>query len=368
MRKEELGRLVDEFGRTSDATFQLDELLGFLDERAGQQVDEEEVMKLAGSSPYLFESWDDPMVTRYVPRRRFFQGAEFLVTPSKEELAGGYLFPGHRFSPFINRDVFPADAWLVMADGSAPLVKRVDLPMAAAKKSLRFFGDVQSREYLVSDDPVNEKAGAKVSVSTYDLRDFYLATDFKPGDSILFKTLDWMQGVYSIAKSTGPELPERAAVWTSMMTAAHARMQAELGDKADCYEQLAITLLLGVEAGHGALLRDPPVSLEAFVEGLDKVELVAEGDRAVLRRTAKKSAPAASLLDAVFVRLGVTALEVETRVLEALKQGSNDPDFALALVCAGRPLLFKSPEDQEEFHRLWLELWRKVVDSGSPER
>lgn len=107
MKQDELAQLVDEFGRTADSVFELGAMLGFLEERTAKKVDEKEVFDLAASSIYLFESWAGLMSAKFIPRRRFFQGAEFRITPLKEEVEGGFLFPGHRFMPFICRISFP---------------------------------------------------------------------------------------------------------------------------------------------------------------------------------------------------------------------------------------------------------------------
>ena len=47
---------------------------------------------------------------RYVPAAQIFTGAEFLVTPDGWEIEQGILVPGHRFAPFMHRDVFPSEA------------------------------------------------------------------------------------------------------------------------------------------------------------------------------------------------------------------------------------------------------------------
>ena len=110
-------------------------------------------------------------------------------------------------------------------------------------------------------------------------------------------------------------------------------------------------------------LPDPFITLEAFIESRAEIELTVREDRAVLKMTEPQGGVSASALDAVLKQMGLSMGEVV-----AAMRGAVDPDVALATVSAGRPLLFKSPAAQDEFHRQWLELWRKVVDSGTSER
>ncbi len=61
----------------------------------------------------------DEMKDIYVPRCRFFQGAQFLITPQPEEIQANILIPGHRFMPFLERSVFlPEDGNVLVHDAA----------------------------------------------------------------------------------------------------------------------------------------------------------------------------------------------------------------------------------------------------------
>ncbi|MCK4565042.1 MAG: hypothetical protein KAU94_10265, partial [Verrucomicrobia bacterium] len=110
MTKDELPEWVDDYGRLAETEFSFMDLVGHLREKGGK-VEEDAVFDLAATSEYLFEA--DGLNENFVPRRAFFQGAQFRITPLKEEIEGGYIVPGHRFIPFVSREVFPPDARLV---------------------------------------------------------------------------------------------------------------------------------------------------------------------------------------------------------------------------------------------------------------
>jgi hypothetical protein len=283
IKRNSLPELVDGFGKTADAEFGLDELLDFLEERV-EKVDADEVYDLAASCSYLFESWRDPRVTSFIPRRMFFQGAEFRITPTREEVEGGFLFAGHRFMPFLARDVFPPDAWLVLPDGSAPHVRRIEIPSKLAMVALCLFGENQAWEYLATDDRANEFRTDTVSITAYDLSGFYARCGFKTGDSLMVRVLDWLQGVFSVShvSASEPVDLQDARKWSRAMRAAYEDMQGELGLEGDCYEQFAVSLLLGEEDGAYPLMKNPPLSLAVFFNAQEDIVIKPLADRAVL--------------------------------------------------------------------------------------
>jgi hypothetical protein len=374
LRRAALPELVDGFGKTADAEFGLDELLDFLEERV-DKLNADEVYDLAASCSYLFESWRDPLVTSFVPRRMFFQGAEFRITPTREEVEGGFLLAGHRFMPFLSRDVFPADAWLVLPDGSAPHVRRVEVSSDLAMSALGFFGKAQALEYLATDDKANETRTDTVAVTVYDLRDFYDRSGFKAGDSLMVRVLDWLQGVFSVTHLSANETIDlqQARAWSVAMRDAYGQMQDELGPEGDCYEQLAVTLLLGAEDGAYPLMKHPPLSLAAFFNSQEEIVIKQLADRAVLCHaeddpmkkmiaSLSSSDDGASDLGRYFRELGlsINETEAEAYMRDAHFQGKSSPDAVLARIVAGRSLFFKTADDQDIFHDMWLELWEEV--------
>ncbi len=372
--RESLPDLVDSFGRTADSEFDFGALMDFLEERLGR-VDEAEAYDLVRGSSYIFEIWKTSSQMSFLPRRMFFQGAEFRIVPSREEVEGGFLFPGHRFMPFVSREVFPGDFWLVLPDGSAPHVRRIDLPVQSATESLSFFGEREASEYLASDDPANESAGGSVSVTTYDLRDFYAENSFKPGDALMVRVLDWLQGVFAISYFPANQPADAVDVqdWTMAMRAGFYRMQVELGAEGDCYEQLAITLLLAQESGIFPVMKTPPQSISGFIQAQDDIVVDALDGRAIFYISNEDISmneydDLRGPLDIIFKELGLSLSEADVGAYmrDALFHGLEDSDAVLARVLDGRSLIFKSADDQEDFHQLWDELWEDVLAIYSP--
>jgi hypothetical protein len=381
MKQDELPELVDGFGRTQRSCFPFAELIDFARREVGK-VDEDALFDFAATSDYLFESWLDPMKEVFVPRRKFFQGAQFRITPVKEEVEGGYIVPGHRFFPFMSREVFPADSWLVLPDGSALQTRKLSLPMPLVMACLHFFGPTQSVEYLVLDQKDNEAKfklpyADTVELMVFDLRAFFAKCDFQQGDSLMLTVIDWLQGVFTVVHIPARrEITEMVSVrkWTDSMRAAFEESKVELGTDGDCYEQLAYMMHLAEESPDcESLMKNPPLSIAAFFNMQKGIAVKLVGDRGLFWDIGEdpaedmvdnliESLEPDSELDVFFRELGLSIREAEAEAYlrDALFMGKKNPDAVLAHITAGRALFFRSAEDQEAFHALWCDLWQEV--------
>ena len=67
-------------------------------------------------------------------------------------------------------------------------------------------------------------------------------------------------------------------------------------------------------------------------------------------------------LDDYFNTIGIPISEagVEAYMRDALFRGAGDQESVLARILGGRTLVFRSLDDQEEFHDLWSVLWDEL--------
>ena len=65
----------------------------------------------------------------FTPRHIFFAGTEFLIVPQPDEIEEGILIPGHRFLPFLARDIHPGDCRLTLADGTVVPTQPIRKPI-----------------------------------------------------------------------------------------------------------------------------------------------------------------------------------------------------------------------------------------------
>lgn len=375
-----LEELVDEFGRDAGHLFPLDKLVEHVHSK-GVKASRDEIGDAAGSSEYLFEV--DPDF--FCPRRTFFQNAQFRITPLKEEVEGGYLLPGHRFIPFVSREVFPPDAQLLLPDGSSVKTRKRPIPQPLAMSCLHFYGPGSAIDYLVFDDESNARRlvppyTADVTMTTFDLRRFYKSSGFRPGDSLMVKVVDWLKGLYSIVRAEAASDLVAARKWTDSMELALCDALDELETNGDCYEQLALAMRNAQEdCDCISLMENPPMALAAYFNLQQRLSVQTLGERALfwekdgdLREEAvldKLDNPPEpeSELDAYFQLFGLSLSEgeVEAYMRDALFRG-EEAGLVLARTTAGRHLLFSSAEDQERFHQLWDELWDDVKADYDP--
>jgi hypothetical protein len=375
MKRDELPEIVDGFGRMQETAFGLDALLAHVKGKLGKGK-ADDVYDVAATSDYLFESWEKPAKEIFMPRRTFFQGAQFRVTPTDKEVEGGFLVPGYRFFPFASREVFPADVRLVLPDFSAATTRHVTLPTPLAMNHLKFFGPKHAMEYLVLDREANSDVlvppfTSEVEMTAFDLCDYFDSCGFLPGDSLMLTVLDWLHGVFSVAHAPVAADPADLATvreWVDLMGEAFCDVLDELGTDEDCYEQLAHMLLFAEEfSEHGSPMRNPPLSLASFFATQKDIAVKLVEDRAIFWDAdddpqAGGLAELESGLDVFFRQLGLSISEsdAEAYMRDALFRGKHNPDAVLARVAVGKALFFRSAEDQEEFHGRWCELWDDV--------
>lgn len=377
-----LEELVDEFGRDAGHLFPLDKLVEHIHSK-GVKASRDEIGDAAASSEYLFEVDSD----FFCPRRTFFQDAQFRITPVKEEVEGGYLIPGHRFIPFISREVFPPEAQLLLLmDGTSVKTRKRPVPQPLAMSCLHFYGPGSAIDYLVFDDESNAHRlvppyTADVTMTTFDLRRFYKSSGFRPGDSLMVKVVDWLKGLYSIERAGAASDLVAARKWTDSMESALSDAIDELETNGDCYEQLALAMRNAQEDDESiSLMENPPMALAAYFNLQQGLSVQTLGERALfwekdgdLREEAVLEAldnppEPKSELDAYFQFFGLSLSEdeVDAYMRDALFRGEEEAGLVLARTTAGRHLLFSSAEDQDRFHTLWNELWADVKADYDP--
>lgn len=380
MKQDELLVLVDAYGRLAESEFTLADLVGYMRGK-GVKADEDEIFDAAMSSEYLLEA--DSLNEAFVPRHRFFEGAQFLITPLKAEIEEGYVVPGHRFFPFASRAVFPPKVRLLLPDGAALQTRNISLSQAQAMPFLRFYGFANAMEYLLLDhegniDRLVPPFDADVELTVFDLRDYFATSGFRLGDSLLLTVVNWLQGVYSVVRAEdagGLADVVAAKKWVASMEWALGDALDELGTDGDCYEQLALAMRNAQDDPEcSPLMNAPPLSLAAYFNLQKNLAVKMVGDQAlfwdvdedpqaeaIFDALEDPSVPE-SELDAYFQQLGlsVSESEVEAYMRDALYHEGKSPEDVLARVSAGRAIFFASAEDQEEFHNLWSVLWDEV--------
>lgn len=215
-------------------------------------------------------------------RESFFNGRKFLITPDEWEINAGILFPGHRFVPYVSGEVFPSTVELCQNDKAAGMKKMI-VPLGRCFHYHILLGSEQIFDFFLADDPANsilkERASRtdSVTLTVYDLAEFYAANDFLFGDALLCTVTDFHAGKVKFEYLSGSTRTSSAQKeYLKTMDAAAKQVWDEFQDYPDIPEQLAWMIYY---AETGAI---PGGSIDEFIAGSETVQLRPEGDHAVL--------------------------------------------------------------------------------------
>ena len=164
-------------------------------------------------------------------------------------------------------------------------MKKLTVPLGICFHYHILLGSEQIFDFLLADDPANgslrHHAGKTdpVTLTVFDLADFYRETGFLFGDALLCTVEDHEAGKITMEYLSGSERGSAARKeFFTLMDDAAARVWEEFQDYPDIPEQLAWMVFYA----SGKMPEIPGASLDEFIGGSRKVQLRPEGDHAVL--------------------------------------------------------------------------------------
>jgi len=391
MKKQALDDLVKTFALKQSGTFDFEKLVKYVRRTDKEFDDDGRLYELACESEWLFEDERDEIKELFVPRHIFFKGAELRVKPLPEEVAGGYLVPGHRFIPLISREIFPADVTLKLADDTVATKRTESFSYESAVRFLAYFGEYGMIDYLVHDHEQNTARieppfDKPVDMTVFDLSAFYQQCGFKAGDSLMLKVENWLKGEFSVrhipAKGKTVDFVGTHA-WVEALRAGFEEMRFQETPSYDCSEQAAWMFCLAeMDLDSPSVLSAPPLTLPEFfrtqkdltMKSLGQVSFFWPVDEPVesrLEELIDSDGPEPETeLDAIFQLLGlsVDSEDAEAYMRDSIASGVTDPEKVLARVISGRKIVFPNEIVRQDFIDLWEELWNEVKEAYDPTR
>ena len=216
-------------------------------------------------------------------RENFFDGFRFAVTFDSWEQSQGYLIPGHRFSPFLSAEIFPSEVTLL--DNGTPIPqKEITLPLGQAFHYHMLLGSDNVFDYLLAESPANANlksrcgANEQVTLTVYDMTDFYARNNASDGDAIICEVADYHTGILNISLQSGSTRSVSARkVWVDACDSALKRVCERFEDYLDISDQLTWGMYYGANE-----LANPACSLDEYIRYSLKMTIRADGDHAVL--------------------------------------------------------------------------------------
>jgi hypothetical protein len=260
--------------------FELEEVVAYI-----RMVDPKRLSKLADETTAFLESRHlafRMQEKQWISRRGCFEGASFVISPTRLELLNGILIPGHRCLPFANPEILPQDYSFSWNGAAIPYTNTEGEP-EEFYPYYSIFGEEYAPQYIARDNPENEEAfnsdpyddPAEVSIRTLDMRNIYRETSFVPGDRFVARTLDWRKGSFILEKVNKDEwAPADLYAWFEAAEAGFEESFRVLGPGPSTEDQIAFAYWRG-----GQRMREAPAySLEEFLyEKTDKIETAAYG-------------------------------------------------------------------------------------------
>ena len=216
-------------------------------------------------------------------RTRFFNGARFKIVPSDFELENGILLPGDRFDAF-NPEELNSDELKLFPPGAkepvAVTMVRSDFAKLSPYYILLGRGGMldvfaaETHENFMRLRSAKNIRNTVLDVPAFDLNDFYLQTNFRPGDILVVTVEDAAEGRFSLEYRPS-ELDASSAdkiEWIEQFETALIEVWHRNYNYITITEQLAAGFFTAYCAGHD-LLAQPRVSFDEFHRNMIEVTL-----------------------------------------------------------------------------------------------
>ncbi len=320
----------------------------------------------------------------YVSRNSFFNGTEFCISPTQDEIDRGILFPGHRFVPFLNPEVPPFESILKSEDSEEELKIRTskEFRLEDLEQYHSLLGTEAMLQYYVQNDPANSAAlgeGAdrklKLKMKVFDMKEFYKKHSFKMGDALLIGVENQEKGIFRFSILPGSEKQRNLAgiqLWVASLEETLFNVFEIYGPAMDIQSQLEQALVL-----NPSLMEEPQLSFGEFLKTTRRICVKPFGirnsilwhreenpaDSLGIKPEISMSAGSVESLDRILqdLSIGLMSYEVEAFMRDELYNGRKSMDGVRKRCFGERELVFSDEAQQVAFENFIDELWEEVT-------
>lgn len=222
---------------SSKDQFSLSELAEILMEES--PLDDGELLSLRDwlyqGSDYFFNEG------QFFKKSAFFKGSVFLIQLTRDEWEKGFLIPGHRWHPFVSRELRPWDIELLDTQGNTiPREER-----STDWEKLKPFHLLLGEEQLFSDCQMKSDLFGRffAQFPQYDLRDFIGTKTYSETKFLKCQVLDYNRGIIRIEGLVSPNKEESS--WQESLEKALNLVFQSKGLSLTLPEQIEWALFLG---------------------------------------------------------------------------------------------------------------------------
>jgi hypothetical protein len=390
-KQETISNLIDSYLEGLEGNFYPEDIIGyirFMDSLEGRKskrlknLPAEYFLPLLRGDDRLFSGDDGSLTARFL----FFKDLEFIISPTGEEASGGFLLPSHRFIPFCSSRVMPWQCVLRNGKGREVSTKVIQRKLQGLEIYYNLWGLEKLFPLLAEDRETNieaianEKAmaGSSVELTVFDFADLFKEWQFKFGDALRCRTLDWNRGHYSFEYLPEGKIGKQNSRWEKGLKKGFRKVFDRFALELPVQEQIAYAYFF---AGKKCL-KDPPMALGHFFKKPVNVFYVKFGREYRLwkseepsldflddvKRDIEEDKYPADSLNGILRDLGCIFSEVEVEAFmrdQLFKtHGDINAEYNAALdrLFPGEPP-FSSLKQKNTFYKHIKKLWKKVCTS-----
>jgi hypothetical protein len=188
MKDETINDIVLDYLADIQQPFTLDDLFQSTSVKRTEK-NEQELRKLILTVDEFVEEKD-----RFFPKITFLEDIPIRVMPTTYEIKKGIFIPGHRILPF-HPTAAPIDEISFIYNNTQLKTKKMKLKMPELHTYFNLM-DLQKVPILNIEDILEE--GANLEIVACNVKEFYKTHEFKFGDTIIIKSLDFCKGIFSL--------------------------------------------------------------------------------------------------------------------------------------------------------------------------
>ena len=186
--------IIDKFLTTYLDVFTVDYFYRYIRSK-GERITRSQAHDILNSSDFVFSLVGE----EYITRAGVFTGRWFSFKPSKEEIKKRHIILGHRCMPFVNPNIAP-DQICVCTPRKMVFPDETVFSMNLAMDVFALFGEGYVIPYLFNDAANKTKSIAslqytnmptEISLTSWPLDEIIEKKDFKYGDRLLCRVVDW---------------------------------------------------------------------------------------------------------------------------------------------------------------------------------
>lgn len=374
-----LSSLIDNYINHLKRDFTLAEIFEDIEGQIEEDIPhlESRVKSLLSENQLIFTRQGEDL---YIPRAGYFKHSRFLINPTPEEIKGGFLIPGHRFIPFCHPEIFPGTITMSLEGREVKRTKAQkrfkelyiyhNLIGLDRLPEFLLFDSESNAQMMESENPEEEI----VSLTVFDLKDFYENTGFRIGDAIEVVVKDWHNGIYEMNFSPAAERGDRKKVlkWISKMDKAFDSVFSGMGLPLEMEEQIAYAFFFSGDY----VIKNPLIHFGGFLAQSKKVSFKQLGGKTFLWyedeepgmddliRLSEISGNFDSLEDILKdIKSSVTLIEIEAHMRDELYNRASDYSAVLKRCFKNWIPEFFDSYQEDKFHLYLKEHWEEIKTS-----